>query len=383
MEEFIIDFNKKEIDVLVNLAKSLKTSPSKYPDLFCVEAKRLADKIPGRIREHLIEFSKRGSKSGFLLLRGLPVDLSVPQQYPRGTQENYNIFSLGNSITENAKEIIQPEGPGGGKGYRGHEVASTLRREAPLREPGVPPTPTNNNERIGETTNLAKIQAILMESISELVAYEAEGYGRLFQDVVPVQAMAKDQTSVGSNAELEIHTEQAFSRLRPDILSLACLRGDINAKTYILPVESVFKYMTPEEKCLLRLSLWKTGVDLSFKLHGQDFIEGDVRGPMPIIHGEEEDPFLRFDQDLMYSLNEFGIHLLKKIVAIYYEVRGQHNLMSGEIILIDNNRAVHGRSPFFPRYDGNDRFLVRCFGTFDYNKSAHAREGRMVKAIYS
>ena len=36
-----------------------------------------------------------------------------------------------------------PEGAGGGKGYRGHEVASTLRREAPLgvcgASPGVPP----------------------------------------------------------------------------------------------------------------------------------------------------------------------------------------------------------------------------------------------------
>jgi hypothetical protein len=45
------------------------------------------------------------------------------QHVPPGTQENYNSFSSENSITEKAKEIIQPEGPGGGKG-----------------EPGVPPT---------------------------------------------------------------------------------------------------------------------------------------------------------------------------------------------------------------------------------------------------
>ena len=56
-----------------------------------------------------------------------------------------------------------------------------------------------------------------------------------------------------------------------------------------------------------------------------------------------------------------------------------------EIILIDNNRAVHGRSPFFPKYDGNDRFLVRCFATFDLEKSAYARlDGeRTIAAIYS
>jgi hypothetical protein len=43
-------------------------------------------------------------------------------------------------ITVNGQGQFLPEGPGGGKGYRGHFVASTLRREAPLREPGVPPT---------------------------------------------------------------------------------------------------------------------------------------------------------------------------------------------------------------------------------------------------
>ena len=51
----------------------------------------------------------------------------------------------------------------------------------------------------------------------------------------------------------------------------------------------------------------------------------------------------------------------------------------------DNNRAVHGRSSFSPKYDGNDRFLIRCFSTFDLEKSAYARpnNGRMISAIYS
>ena len=62
------------------------------------------------------------------------------QQYPPRTQENYKSFSSRIPITEKGKELEFPEGPGGGKGYRGHFVASTLRREAPFREPGVPPS---------------------------------------------------------------------------------------------------------------------------------------------------------------------------------------------------------------------------------------------------
>jgi L-asparagine oxygenase len=77
--------------------------------------------------------------------------------------------------------------------------------------------------------------------------------------------------------------------------------------------------------------------------------------------------------------------LIKKIIDIYYKHRNQHNLQTGEIILIDNMRAVHGRSPFYPKYDGDDRFLIRCFAVYDYEFSRYARDnnGRMVSAIYS
>jgi len=59
------------------------------------------------------------------------------QHVPPGTQENYNSFSSGNSITKKAKEIIQPEGPGGGKG-----------------EPGVPPTHKYLQEGLNNKTVL-------------------------------------------------------------------------------------------------------------------------------------------------------------------------------------------------------------------------------------
>jgi L-asparagine oxygenase len=133
--------------------------------------------------------------------------------------------------------------------------------------------------------------------------------------------------------------------------------------------------------------LWKTGVDLSFKLNGYDFIDGDSRGPLAILNGHPDvlDPFLIFDQDLMEGITEEAQQMIPKIVEIYYKHRIAHKLQPGEIIFIDNNRAVHGRSPFFPKYDGFDRFLVRCFVTYDLEKSNYARSngGRMITAIYS
>jgi hypothetical protein len=317
-----------EIKILLDLAKQLTTDPSDNPNLFCKQAKKLSDGLPIQIKTLLQEFITVGNDQEFLLITGL-----------ENTIEN----------------LVE--------------------------------TPTNNNLKIGEKTNLAKIQAICLAHISEMIAYEAEGYGRLFQDMIPIKSMEKEQTSVGSATELEIHTEQAFSELKPDILSLACLRGDTNALTYILPVKKIIDNLSNDEIVLLKQPLWKTGVDLSFKISGHEFKNGDIRGPMPILSRgvDISRPILTFDQDLMFGITPRSHLILKKIVDIYYENRISHNLKSGQIIFINNRHAVHGRSPFFPNYDGNDRFLVRCFSVFDYMKSNLARqnESRTVSAIYS
>lgn len=328
MTSFTIELTHDEIDIMIFLANQLKISPSEEPELFCQKAKELSLRMPERIQTVLSDFNRNSLETGYLLIR-LPF-------------ANYT---------------------------------------------DVPMTPSSNNEKVGEATILARIQSIFISFTFEMVSYEAEGYGRLFQDIIPILSMSKNQTSLGSSIELEIHTEQAFSKLKPDILSLACLRGDETALTYILPVKTILDNITPENYELLKQPLWKTGVDMSFKLHGNDFIDGDIRGPLSIIEGLDEDPNLIFDQDLMHGINEDSEKMVKKIVDVYYEHRLSHNLKEGEILFIDNKRALHGRSPFYPNYDGYDRFLIRCFAKNiqNYENSSYARvDGkRMVKSIYS
>lgn len=322
----IITLDLEENTKIKTIISNILANPTEQTELFCEQTREMSNLLPNRIKEELIYFSTYGSETGYLLIKN--IDLS-------------------NFV--------------------------------------MPTTPLNNNSKIGELTEMSKFQALFISVIGEMIAYEGEGYGGIFQDVVPIKRMENVQTSLSSKIELEIHTEQAFSLLRPDILSLACLKGDTNAMTYILPVQKIIDNLTKEELLFLREPNWMIGVDLSFKLNGIPFIEGDERGPIPILYGSEENPKLVFDQDLMKGINEQANEILKKIVNIYYENRLEVNLKSGDIILIDNNRATHGRSSFTPKYNGNDRFLIRCFCTFDYKKSAYARldGGRIVQAIYS
>lgn len=321
-----IHLTNEEVNLLKTLAKKINFSPSQEPQLFCKEIKSLLREIPETIYNSFIDFKKYGSKTGCLLLHIPPDDDTI-----------------------------------------------------------LPPTPDTNQCKIGETTELSKIQAICMSIMGTMVSYEAEGYGNLFQDVVPVKSMLNEQTSTGSNFELEIHTEQAFSQLRPDILSLSCLRGDPNAFTYILHLESILNNMSKHEISLLKQPLWKIGVDLSFKMNESEFIEGNIRGPFPIIQGTEDNLILVFDQDLMFGITEESDSLIDKIVNLYYIHRNSYNLTSGDIVFIDNNRAVHGRSSFFPKFDGLDRFLIRSFLVFDYERVKHAciKRENMISAVFS
>ena len=46
------------------------------------------------------------------------------------------------------------------------------------------------------------------------------------------------------------------------------------------------------------------------------------------------------------------------------------HLESGDLLIIDNRRAAHGRSAFEPRYDGCDRWLKRAYLVSDLSAAA-------------
>jgi len=327
-QKHVITLSTTDLETLQHLASHIHvcSDAENNADAFCEQVASLSQRLPSELHKSLAAFAAHGSMTGFLLIRGVHVD-SVDM---------------------------------------------------------LPHTPPTNTFHVGMKTTLAKVQAILASALGTMIAYEAEGHGKLFQDIVPAESMNHLQTSL-SSVELEIHTEQCFSKWRPDVLSLACIRGDQCAYTYVLPVGTIIEHMTSEELARLRQPLWKTRVDLSFKLNGEDFLEGDVRGPFPILSGPTSDPQLLFDQDLMFGTTEEATCLIRKIVNIYYVYREMHRLEPGDVLFIDNTRAVHGRSSFRPKYDGYDRFLIRCFVVFDYEKSRSVRPDghRAVAAKYS
>jgi L-asparagine oxygenase len=247
----------------------------------------------------------------------------------------------------------------------------------------VPETPLDNTSAIGAGTPYAAQVAVVAQILGEMVYYEAEGTGHLLQDMVPNPAKAEGQSSQGSKAELEAHTEQSFSPMRPDYVVLGCLRGDPEAETYVMSARKIASHFTPDELEYLGRPLWTTLIDDSFHALVPD--PGEVRGPFALLSGTADDPMLRLDQELTHGMTAQAQRLLERVLEVYKQNHHSVTLQAGQIGFVDNTRAMHGRSSFEASFDGTDRFVIRGFVVRDLRRTSPAREldGREIRAAFS
>ena len=236
----------------------------------------------------------------------------------------------------------------------------------------IPATPASPREVPTADTVLGKQAAVLVSLFGRLVGYRPESGGALIQNVLPTKADQHRQTSTGSRDELESHTEQCMNTLtRPDYIALACLRGDPNAATFLLSAREIQAALPAEAITLLRESRYFTGVDASFVDGG---VSDEVRGPMPVLSGSPTDPSISYDQDMMFSPSPVHQRALDLITDIWRAHRHSVTLTPGELLIVDNSRAIHGRSAFRPQFDGGDRWLLRLQVLTNYPDSRFARK---------
>lgn len=249
----------------------------------------------------------------------------------------------------------------------------------------VPPTPATNIKHLGEKTRLARTQAILNEVIGELVAYEAEGTGRLHQEIVPNREAACLQTSLSSSVELEAHTEQSFSELRPHYVSLGCLRDRGSVATYVCTAREILRNLDSRDRQKMFEKSWMTGVDTSFRASGSESLDTGIRGPISLMQGSREDPLITLDQTLTRGQTDDASMLLEKVIHLYQHNRIRYELRRGDLLVLDNLRCMHGRSTFQAHYDGADRWLVRSFivSDLDSHRLAMLPSSRTIGSRYS
>jgi L-asparagine oxygenase len=257
-----------------------------------------------------------------------------------------------------------------------HRSGALLLKGMPIGElpftPATPTTPTTK-DHASEFSLLT-----VARRLGQPVGYEPEHGGDIVQNLVPVQGTEHRQVSTSSKVELMFHTEAAFHPHRPRYLLLICLRGDPSAVTTLSSIHEVLPHLAPATRDVLFEARFRTAVDESY-LHGRRNVLG---APMPVLSGDRDLPTMVFDADLMVGTDETADAALQELGRAVEALQTGVALEAGDLIVVDNAVAVHGRSPYSPRFDGTDRWLQRAFVVSDLRPSAAERQGRVITTVF-
>jgi L-asparagine oxygenase len=243
-----------------------------------------------------------------------------------------------------------------------------LLRGLPIDDP-VPPTPAGG-AFAGSWRELAVstvIELMVMGVLGDVISYADEKDGRLVQDICPVQGAENRQENSGS-CLLELHTEDGFHPNKPHFIGLLGLRSDHSrqAMTVASDLRSVLPRLDPQHAQVLREPLFRLRVASSFG--GRP--DGRASVPaVPVLTGSVSDPDLCVDFHASEPMTELARSALEELRSLMLDSLVGAALEPGDMFIVDNRKAVHGRTGFSPRYDGRDRWLRRCFAVADIRAS--------------
>lgn len=256
----------------------------------------------------------------------------------------------------------------------GNPHGTLIVRNVPLDD-DLPPTPADGAAPDRARLPLATVaQLAVVTWLGDVIAYADEKAGRLVQDVVPVRGAERRQENSGS-VMLELHTEDGFHPFKPDFVTLLCLRADHErrARTTCGAIARALPRLSAECVSVLRRPLFRIRHSSSFGGPGGGVAAGAVSPPLPVLSGPAADPELVADFHAMEPLDDTAARAFDELREAMLAVLVGTVLEAGDLVVVDNRAAVHGRTDFRPRYDGRDRWLRRCFAVADLRPSRGVR----------
>lgn len=209
---------------------------------------------------------------------------------------------------------------------------------------------------------------LLASYLGDPMGWEGQRDGALVNNILPLKGHTGEQLSTGSGVELDWHSEEAFHPCRADYLALMCMRNYDKVPTVVATIADItladdIKKILFEERFIF--------------LCDKNFEDGpfDLTKPQAVLFGDFNSPYIKIDPSFMHAVEgdreaaDALAHITHEIKNALFDVA----LEPGQVVFIDNYRVVHGRKPFTPKFDGNDRWLKRINITLDLRKSRNIR----------
>jgi Fe(II)/alpha-ketoglutarate-dependent arginine beta-hydroxylase len=337
---------QEEIDSIKSIIGSISSQYMSPDDLeFLMDACVYAHELPKRIRKFLNGFKMSEPKLGYCIISGYPID----------------------------------------------EVAI-----------GKTPDHWKCRPEISPTLEVELFLIILGALLGDALAWATQQDGHIVHDIFPIKECENEQLGTGSTQTLWWHNEDAFHEYRGDYIGMICLRNPDDVATTIASIDNA--QIDPETIKLLFEQHFIIRPDESHQEKNasdphkipvdpydlrrmaykriQEMNDGGKK--VSVMYGHPQSPYIRIDPYFMLPVegNEQAQLAVESLIRSIDAVLMDVVLHPGDILFIDNYKAVHGRKPFKPRYDGTDRWLKRINVTRDLRKSRSARLSCISRVIY-
>ncbi|MER5360848.1 clavaminate synthase Cs1 [Streptomyces sp. NPDC002785] len=292
------------------LALAAQLPPVPRTDLygFLEAAHTAAAALPEPLAAALDEFNADGNQNGYLLLRGLPVE-------------------------------------------EDGDLPST---------PGTTPAPVDR-----PLLNMEAMLAVVGRRLGLHTGYRELRSATVYHDVYPSPG-AHHLSSETSETLLEFHTEMAYHVRQPNYVMLACSWADHEHKaaTLVGSVRKALPLLPDDIRARLFDRPLPCCVDVAFRGGVKD--PGAIANVKPL-YGDPQDPHLGYDRELLVPRDPADVEAVAVLSKALDEVREAVHLVPGDVLIVDNFRTTHARTPFTPRWDGRDRWLHRVYIRTDRN----------------
>lgn len=254
-----------------------------------------------------------------------------------------------------------------------HAYGALVLENFPIDEE-LPPTPADGQRSQQKKTFISEACVLgVAQMLGQPVGYYDEKKGEVIQILCPVRKEACSTSSESSEIELGFHTDFNFDKDNPDTpfnrgnadyIVLMCLRGAQNsdACTLYADARDICRQLTPAQLIAMRRPLFQFAASYSFT--GTCGTNKIWSVPCPLIKGP--DAFPEISIDLLCGVRALTDEA-EEILGTLREVCGRPGVAQsvclgpGQLLLIDNRKGAHARTPFVAHYDGYDRWLQRVY----------------------
>lgn len=250
---------------------------------------------------------------------------------------------------------------------RGVFDASTLV-ETPI---GFSPLPDTSSTVLGRASALAVHGLLRLETVS----YGSENDGHLFVNLVamPGQGAVPEK----SKASMRGHTDAVSFPFNgeddpedpriapsPDFVTLICLRNPGGVPTRVMSVTDMLARLSAEDIAELKKAQYDIRAQRTFRL-GTKRVLGDEHAVLgaPVLKDTERGTYVRYSHSSVIPSEEGGAaaRASGRLEAACNEAAVPVVINPGDIVLVNNRLALHGRGEVGDGVGGQSRWLLRTY----------------------